>query len=284
MRFTDWFHLQKILKTKDGNDIELWSFDYDILDATVMSEWARLFRNNYCLDSYLDMYRSGRNLSRKEFLIQNVFPDKTNYFGPATRSGDFSEILIADFLEYIENYWIPSRIRYENKPTKNSSTPGSDVVAIKFVDDSLANPQDELLVVETKGKYTGKNAKKQLFEIIGLPERELENRLQDAVDDSNKDPTRLGEFLNFAKVRFVNCGKIEESKKIERFQDEFGKPYNKKFGAAAFFDKVVYDDAFVLKTDCSEHSCKQKMRLLVVTGNDMMKLIHHLYEKAADEA
>ena len=270
MGFTDWFHLDKTLLSQDGINIEVYSFNYDEQNQTIMSEWASRFRNNYCLDDKLDRLRRGTLFSRKEYLLIRAFPDRSVDFGPATRAGDFSEILVADFLEFLENYWVPSRIRYQTKATRNSSTQGCDVVAFKIKDDTLQNSDDEALVVEVKAKYS-KN----------VPD---DNRLGDAVCDSGKDPTRYPEFLNYAKKRFLDTNDDHSADLIERFQDSLNRPYKMNYGAAAFFDKIVYSDAKVESTDCSAHPQKSHLRLLVVTGVDMMKLVHSLYERAAREA
>lgn len=268
MHFTDWFNFDKKITSQDGKEIEIWSFCYDESQKDVMSNWAREFRNLYRLDSKLDRLRSAEKLSRKDYLLRHAFPTREKGLGPSTRSGDFSEILVSHFLQYIKKYWIPSIIRYENKPVQDSSTKGSDVVAIKIVDDSLCNPNDELFVVETKSKYTDSK----------------ENKLQEAVNDSNKDPRRLGEFLDFAKNRFDLQGNEDDIQKIERFQNELDNPYKKKFGAAAFYDENFFDEGEISKTDCSDHAEKDKLRLLLVKGRDMMNLVHSLYERAADEA
>lgn len=270
MQFTDWFQLDKTLKSKDGKDIQVWSFRHDIKKSPVMSEWAKSFRNNYCMDSKLDRLRKGTSFSREDYLLERLFPDKTDDWGPATRSGDFSEILIADFLEFLAGYWVPSRIRYQTKATRNSSTQGCDVVAFKINDSTLNNPNDEALVVEVKAKYSGRKPN--------------ENRLGDAVADSCKDPTRYPEFLNYAKKRFIDTDNDEYADLIERFQDDLNRPYKMKYGAAALFDKIVYDDSLIEQTDCSLHSHRSSLRLLVVTGENMMNLVHYLYGLAANEA
>ena len=42
------------LKTADGKDVEVWEFCH-VQDDTVLSAWAKHFRNHYCFDS--DVYR-----------------------------------------------------------------------------------------------------------------------------------------------------------------------------------------------------------------------------------
>ena len=265
--FLKWFTKSNDLTTNDGKTIEVWSFNH-VNDNKVLSEWAMHFRNMYSEDTLLDDYRSGTSLSRSDYLLNMVFPDKTDGFGPATRSGDFAELLVADFLEFLQGYWIP-RVRYDDKATRNSSTQGSDVVGIKLRKSDEFSKNDELIVFEVKAQFSGNTANP---------------RLQDAVNDSNKDVTRVGEFLNYTKRKYIRNGNIAEKNIIERFQNISDKPYIEKFGAAALFDEHIFDELSISKTDCSGHSEKDKLMLLVFSGHGMMALVHSLYERAANEA
>ena len=265
--FLKWFTKSNPITTQNGESIQVWSFNHTN-DDVVLSEWAKHFRNLYSEDEFLDDYRSGSGLSRSEYLLKMIFPDKSEDWGPATRSGDFAEILVGDFLEFLQEYWIP-RVRYDNKATRNSSTQGSDVVGIKLKKSNDFSKDDELVVFEVKAQFSGNKANP---------------KLQDAVNDSNKDVTRIGEFLNYAKRRFIKEGNTDAKNKIERFQNISDNPYNERFGAVALFDEKVYDPNLLVQTDCSNHVRKDKLTLLVFSGKDMMKLVHSLYERAANEA
>lgn len=265
--FLNWFVKSKDLHTIDGKNVEVWSFNHNN-DVYLLSEWATHFREMYSEDELLDEYRKGTGLSRTDYLLNMIFPDKSDDFGPATRSGDFAELLVADFLEFLQGYWIP-RVRYDDKATRNSSTQGSDVVGIKLKKPDEFSKSDELIVFEVKAQLSGSSANP---------------RLQDAVNDSNKDVTRVGEFLNYTKRRFIRNGKIDEKNIIERFQNISDKPYIERFGAAALFDENILDEKSISETDCSDHSEKDKLTLLVFSGQEMMALVHSLYERAANEA
>ena len=106
-------------------------FDNDHDDDAALTEWAKHFREHYCLDSEIDRLRSGTKKTRAEYLTDLVFPGESNDFGPATRSGDFAEILIADLLESQFGFWIP-RTRYDDKLVRNESPKGTDVLGFKF--------------------------------------------------------------------------------------------------------------------------------------------------------
>lgn len=158
----------KTLKTADGHVVEVWELKHGN-DPAVLSAWAN------CNDQMLKQLVSGTGLTNAGYLIQRKFPDAKDPPGPSVRAGDFAEIIVADFIEYKLGYWCPRQLRYDFKFNRNESTKGCDVVGFKFVKDGAENPQDELFVFESKAALSGKVAVK---------------RLQDAVDDSNKDKLR----------------------------------------------------------------------------------------------
>ncbi len=172
------------LTTSDGKRVEVW----DILlaaDASILSEWASHFRNHYCSDSEIDQLRQGTGLSRAEYLIRFKFPDAILAPGPSIRSGDFAEILSADYLEYVLGYWTP-RTRYGDKDIRNESTKGCDVIGFKRIAEGHESPEDQLAIFEAKAQLTG---------------RTPSQRLQHAIDDSVKDQIRKAESLNSIKQR-----------------------------------------------------------------------------------
>ena len=117
-----------------------------------MSAWAKHFRQHYCEDALLDMLRQGTGLSRAEFLEQVKFPHASEAPGPSIRSGDFAEILIADYVEFKLGYWCPRELRYDMKWNRNESTKGCDVLGFKFVQPRRVSPADELFAFEAKAR------------------------------------------------------------------------------------------------------------------------------------
>ena len=83
------------LKTADGKEVEVWKFQHQN-DEDVLSAWAKHFRNHYCLDAEIDFLRGKR--SCKDYLNNIKFPSSTSKLGPSIRTGDFGEILVADYL------------------------------------------------------------------------------------------------------------------------------------------------------------------------------------------
>lgn len=249
----------KDITTDEGEVVEVFELSTNIDDAA-FSEWAEHFRQNYCQDELLELLIHGTGLTKEEYLLTYKFPDKSEGFGPGTRSGDFAELLISDYLEFTLGY-IVHRERYKNKFNPNSSTQGTDVVAFKTAG---INPSvsDEFLTFEVKAQASGKVA---------------ENRLQDAVKDSYKDAIRKGETLSALKQIYIGKGDFEKANQIERFQNKADRPYTERYGAAAVHDTATYSEALI--QDVKLNGAKRWM--IVVKRNNLMSLIHKLYEVAA---
>lgn len=260
----------KALATKDGKKVHIFELKVDQKDTKALSAWAKHFREHYCLDAQLDAYRKGTGKSKRDYLLDLIFPDATDDFGPATRSGDFAEILVSDLLQGQYGYLVP-RTRYGTKTVRNESTKGSDVIGLKLInnDPELHSPKDTLIAFEAKAQLKSKSPT---------------NRLQDAVNDSTKDKLRLAESLNAMNRRLIDLNKFDEAEVVQRFQEPIGRPFKRYSGAAAVYCTSLYKPAAVETTDCSEHENHRGLRLVVVHAQDLMAMVHALYKRAADEA
>ncbi|RSM28988.1 DUF1837 domain-containing protein [Aeromonas salmonicida] len=258
------------VQTADGIAIAVYELNVDHTDGPALTMWAKHFREHYCLDAQIDRLRKGTRKSRAQYLTDLVFPDKLNDFGPATRSGDFAEILICDLLESQLGFWTP-RTRYDDKLVRNESPKGADVLGFKFggVGPSKPSKKDTLISFESKAQLSGKKAKA---------------RLQDAVNDSAKDVYRISESLNAMKRRLIARADDEGADRVERFQDGIEVPYLRMSGAAAIFCSSVYDSDLISKTDCTGHENVDNLMLVVVHSTTLMAFVHALYERAANEA
>lgn len=255
------------LKTADGKEVVVWEFSHDQDDA-VLSAWAKHFRNHYCFDTEIDYWRKGYNCTRAEYLNTIKFPDPKAAPGPSIRAGDFGEVLVADFLEYLLGYWVP-RTRYGDKTIRNESTKGSDIIGFHIVNNGKSSSKDRLAIFEAKAQFSGKKAKE---------------RLQDAVDRSAKDIARKAESLNAIKQRLHGRNELDDAEKIERFQNEVDHPYKEVYGAVALFENRLFDDDLTSSTDASSHPHSGGLTLVIIKGDQMMALVHELYRRAADEA
>jgi len=264
-----WLKDTKIkLKTLDGKEISVFEFSHQN-DIAILAGWAKHLRNHYCDDKEIDLLREGTGCSKSEYLINFKFPDELNAPGPSIRAGDVGEILVADYLQYVLNYWVP-RTRYCDKDVRNESTKGSDVIGFKLVVQKRESPLDRLAIYETKTQFSKGNNPK---------------RLQDAVDGSAKDITRKAESLNAIKQRLLKKGQNQNIQLVERFQNQVDHPYSEEYGAVALFSTSCFEpEAISTVTDASCHPNKKDLILIVIHGEEMMKLVNDLYKRASDEA
>jgi len=253
--------------TACGREIEIWEINPQD-DEAILSDWATHFRQHYISDDDLPFMAGGTGLDHAAYLWSTLFPDAKVAPGPSLRSGDFGEIMVADFIEFFLGYWCPRELRYQDRWNRNDSTKGCDVIGFKFANKDNPDPEDEIFVFESKS---------------GMSETRS-NRLQDAIDDSIKDRLREGMSLNAIKRRFFDRGQMEDARKVQRFQNEADRPFRRINGAAAILDDVVFANTDLGATDGKAHFNEENLRLLVIRGPSLMRLVHTLYERAANEA
>jgi hypothetical protein len=265
---TDWLvNTNQTIQTVNGIHAEVWNLE-PAADEAVLSAWAKHFRQHYCSDDLIDELCKGTGLTRAAFLTQMKFPDAKAGAGPAIRSGDFAEILIADFIEFKLGFWCPRELRYDAKWNRNESTKGCDVIGFKFVAEGEVRPGDELFVFEVKAKLTG------------VPS----NRLQDAVNGSIEDKVREAITLSALKQRFLERRDSVSADKVERFQQMSDRPFSRINGAAAVLSDNAFDAVLLSQTATDNHPYAANLRLIVVKGPALMDLVHALYDRARDEA
>ena len=234
-----------------------------------MGAWAASFRQHYCSDAEIDTLRAGTGLSRTDYLVQLAFPDKSVAPGPGIRSGDFAELLVSDYVEYVLGYWVP-RGKYAEKSSRDESVKGVDILGFRLAHPLSSSSEDTFIAFEVKaqasgGKYTG--------------------RLQAAVDDSSKDYLRRAITLNATKRRLLRAGQLDQALVVERFQNQSDHPYIYRSGAAAVLSDNAYDESLLQSsTTVAGHQNAGNLELIVIRGKDLMQLIHTLYERAANEA
>lgn len=262
MEYIKGYKEEERLLTEDGKEIKVCCLEVSQDDA-VLNEWATHFREQYRYLDTLDMEREGTGISREDFLRDYVFPGPEKP-GPSTRVGDFCEILVADYIEYIQEYFVP-RIRYRNKFNRNTSPQGSDVLGFKL--GTKPSPKDKAIIFEVKGTSDPKSKKSG------------GERLQEAIDHSNKDVARYAESLNAAKMRLIEINRIEEATVVARFQNMTDRPYVIKYGASAVLTDQKYNDIDVTKVTTINH--KENVELLVLHTQDLKGLINELYRRAA---
>lgn len=259
---------KKPLTLTEGKKVDLWTLTVPAEEG-LLSKWAASFREHYCLNSEIDGLRKGTGLSRKDYLLDLIFPDESVAPGPSIRAGDFAEILIADYLEFLIGYWVP-RDKYKEKAIRDESIKGVDILGFLMPNPKAPSPDDTLITFEVKAQLT---------------KEKYEGRLQDAIDGSSKDILRRAYTLNATKRRLLKSGDNEQALIVERFQNKSDRSYVFRSGAAAVLTDAAFDeDEIVKSTKVSEHDNKGSLDLLVIRGKGLMSLVHALYERAANEA
>ena len=258
----------KPLAASDGCRIDVWELSVPPT-ASYLSEWASNFRQHYCSDAEIDALRAGTGLSRAEYLTQLIFPDESVAPGPGIRAGDFAELLVSDYVEYLLGYWVP-REKYAEKSSRDESAKGVDILGFRLTAAPSPAPTDTLLAFEVKaqlsgGKYTG--------------------RLQTAIEDSSKDYLRRAMTLNATKRRLHQAGQHDKALVVQRFQNLSDHPYVYRSGAAAVLSDSAYNEDLLQKsTKVTGHQNVKNLELIVIRGKELMRLVHALYELAANEA
>jgi hypothetical protein len=261
LEYLKWLKKIDVEYTTDNKEVSVFEFDHTV-DDKILDEWANHFRNQYCSDVDIDDEREGTGLSRSEFLVQIKFPTKTGPPGPSIRAGDFSEILVSDFIQFALNYYVP-RTRYDAKIIRNESTKGCDIIAFKKSHQSFY--KDEMLIVEVKAQLSGTTPT---------------NRLQDAIDDSGKDVTRLAESLNAMKQRLKQRNERENAAIVQRFQNSTDTTYKRTLGAAVVQATSLYSTSLINSATTENHP-DNNMKLIYIKGKDLMTLVHELYKRAS---
>lgn len=252
------------LTTQDGVSVKILEFLHKT-DEEMLTSWAKHFREHYCADSAIDELRSSTGLSRADYLNNIKFPDKSS-LGAATRVSDFSEILIADYLNYSLNYLVP-RTRYDNKNNRNSSPQGIDVVGFKVLNQGQDNPEDELITCEVKAALGRKNV----------------NTMTRAIEDSKKDYTiKTPEALNAIKQRLRDRGDTYSVKVVERFQNQTDRPYKFISSAGVVHSNHAWDDTVITGSTASHPN--SNLLLIAIKGEKLLELADKLYERARDGA
>jgi len=237
-------------------------------DDNLISSWAKAFRQHYCLDTEIDALIAGTPHSRTEYLTEIIFPDQHHPPGPSVRAGDFAELLVSDYLEFLLGYWVP-RGKYSEKASRNESVKGVDIVGFKM-NGMSQSPNDSLLAFEVKAQLSG-NA--------------CHGRLQLAIEHSAKDfYMRRAMTLNAIKRRLKRDGDEDGAQIVQRFQNLTDHPYIYRSGAAALLSDGAYDPSSIKTCVSADHGNQANLDILVIRGTDLMSLVHALYKVAADEA
>lgn len=140
-----YFIFDKTITSSNGDKVQIYRLNNEVLDEDSLNNWASGLRNNYVEENLLDSLVSGTGLTKKEFLEKNIFPDYQSKQGAATMSGEFGEILVYDYINFVLEYYI-TRTRYLEKVNPNMPISGSDVIGYKVDNINKPSKSDQLIV------------------------------------------------------------------------------------------------------------------------------------------
>jgi hypothetical protein len=262
LKYANHFIEEENVITNQGEKVQIFHLIPEN-EEVAMVEWARNLRRNYADDQVTDEMSSSLGVSHEEYLKTYKFPDPLDTWGKVVMIGDFSEILIADYLQYVLDYVVP-RTRYNSKINRNRSTQGSDLIAYNVASSDEWNPKDELLVFEVKAQSSEAKAKA---------------RLQEAVEHSSKDITRLAESLVASAEILTRVGKQNQAKVVQRFLNGTDRPYITRYAAAAVHSTFSFSRDLIQQLDTSQHP-SEGVQLIVVHCDRLKDFINSMYERA----
>ena len=262
LEYANYFVEEEYVTTNQGERVQIFHLmPKDEEEALI--EWARNLRRNYVDDQVMEEMASSLGVGHEEYLKTYKFPDPLDKWGKNVMIGDFSEILIADYLQYVLDYVVP-RTRYNSKINRNRSTQGSDLIAYNVANSDEWNPKDELLVFEVKAQST---------------EAKAQERLQEAVIHSSKDITRLAESLVASAEILTRVRKHDQAKVVQRFLNGTDRPYITRYAAAAVHSTFSFSRDLIQQLDTSQHP-REGVQLIVVHCDRLKDFINSMYERA----
>ena len=253
-----YFIFDKTITSSNGDKVQIYRLNNEVLDEDSLNNWASGLRNNYVEENLLDSLVSGTGLTKKEFLEKNIFPDYQSKQGAATMSGEFGEILVYDYINFVLEYYI-TRTRYLEKVNPNMPISGSDVIGYKVDNINKPSKSDQLIVAEVKTR-SNKSGNKNISCIEAVKE---------AIEHSTKDRIRIAESLNAEKRRLLNRSRIEEAKIVERFQNKTDNPFKVDFFAVVVLDNELYSEQVILDLVNSQHEIINFTKILIIYSKEL---------------
>ncbi len=260
--YIDWLVEETGITIKDGIPIKCYKVDYKE-DERVLDEWALHLRRNYIEDEDLLADAEMNGMSIEQYLREYVIPQKDEDLGPTVRSGDITEILVSDLLEFIFGYSIP-RYKQKNRSGKNNSEHGTDVIAYKYFngcDDP--SEKDELVAAEVKALLTSTSYAS----------------LENAIKESKKDEQRLARTIDHCRKRLKELGNAEQSGEVARFLLKPDNNYKLTYAAAGISSRQTVDPEIELSVSGEEFQISSKQKIFFIHGKTLMNLAHKIYER-----
>ena len=260
-RYVRWFVEETTIALSDGTHIPCYRLDHT-KDEDVLNEWALHLRRHYESDESLAESVEETGLSAAEYLRDYVLPGTQN-LAAACRSGDFTEILVSDLLEFVHHYKVP-RCKQQNRANKDRSTQGTDIVGYRYANsDGTASVKDELVAAEVKGKLSSDN-----YEV-----------LKKAADDSQVDEFRLATTLNFYRKQLKMSGDIEGARRIARFQQKSEAQFSIRYLGVGVTSIGQIENNVIPDYSSDDLMLSTGHEVFLIHGEKLMTLAHDLYAR-----
>ena len=264
-----YFVFDKSISYSSVKEIQVYKLNNELSADSILNSWASGLRNNYVEESLLEPLIKGTGLTKQEFLEKNIFPNHQDKLGASTMSGEFGEILVYDYINFVLKHYI-TRTRYLEKVNPNMPVSGSDVIGYQVKNIDKPSKTDHLIVAEVKTRSSKSGNKNTL----------CEKTVREAIEHSVKDRVRIGESLNAEKRRLLNRSRIEEAKIVERFQNKTDNPFRLDFFAVAVLDSDLYSDQVVLDVVNSQHENVKSTSILIIHSKELLLFLRDLYRRA----
>lgn len=266
---SEYFELKETLPVKNNKKVKIFELKNN-LEEELLNQWALSLRSFYIDEEKLELLMDEFNGTKEEYLQTYILPNKANP-GPATMSGEFGEILIHDYICFIEQYHI-NKVRYKNKINPNVPVTGTDVIGYRIKDINKPGADDSLFIGEVKTKATPGSVNKEKIN---------EFSLYKAIKDSKKDKLRIAESLHAEKSRLIDLNRKKEIEILTRFQKKVDFPYQEAYSAIAVIHKKIYSKELILDILNNIEIDDELQNILVIYVENLMDFVKDLYERAA---
>lgn len=260
-RYIRWLVEESNVTLSDGTHIPCYRLDHT-KDEETLNEWALHLRRHYENDESIAKALTQTGMSVAEYLRDYVFPGTQNY-AAACRSGDFTEILVSDLLEFIHHYKVP-RCKQQNRANKDRSTQGTDIIGYNYANpDGTASTKDELVAAEVKGILS-----RSSYEVLA-----------NAAKDSQVDEFRWATTLNYYRRHFHNKGDDEEAKRIARFMQKPEGQFRIRYLGVGVTSMGQIKDDLISDYNSDDLMLSTGHEIFFIHGKKLMALANDLYAR-----
>lgn len=268
-QYIDWIIKENGIVFEDGVPLECYKVSFDLANDSVLDDYATHVRRHYKTDEDLADSMESLKISEREYLKDNVIPQKSQAWGSQTIAAEFCEIMLYDLFEHILDY-TALRGRHWDKPTPASPIQGSDVMAFKISKSGKSSPSDELCIIEVKAKLSPER-----------PSTKDENykALASAKMDSDTDSLRYSVSLDFMRSKYKAKGEYFLKSVVARFQQKATYPYVQKFVAAAVISREKIEKNIIVGINGEDLKITASDQVFLIHGEKLMDLANAVYER-----